>query len=293
MSDTEPAIVISTDELARRLQGDRPPHVVFVGDADVYASGHIPTAGRVDFADLNHTEPPASGLLPPMAVLGEVLGNAGIRPDQTVIAYDDSGGGRASRLVWTLHALGHWRAGILDGGLAAWREDGHPLTSGELDPGAGTAPYPAELRCPEVVAGEGYIREHLDDPGVCILDARSPAEYRGEDVRAARGGHIPGAVNVDWGDNRDPRRSGRLRPLEELDALYRSRGLRRDQEIVAHCQTHHRSSLSYVVLRHLGFEHVRGYAGSWSEWGNRPDTPVITGPEPFPPENGRDSGGAR
>ena len=293
MSEADSAVVISSDALAQRLQSATPPRVVFVGDAGAFASGHIPAARRLDFADLNHSEPPVDGLLPDMGVLATVLGDAGIRPDQAVIAYDDSGGGRAARLVWTLNALGHWRAGILDGGLAAWREDGRPLQSGKPAAGGSQAPYPAALRNPEVVADADDILAHLHDPDLCVLDARSPAEYRGEDVRAARGGHIPGAVNVDWAENRDPARGARLRPIEALDALYAARGLRRDQPVIAHCQSHHRSSLSYVVLRHLGFRQVRGYAGSWSEWGNRADTPIVTGPEPLPPENAHGSGGAR
>jgi len=292
MTDPALPVVIDSDDLARRLQDAPPPQVVFVGDEAAFARAHIPGAGCLDYAGLNHARPPAPGLLPPMAVLSTVLGEAGIEPQRPVVAYDDSGGGRASRLVWTLNALGHWDAAILDGGLHAWIRSGQATASG-WPAQSSTRPYPAELRNPEVVADRGYIEAHLNDPAVCILDARTPAEYSGVDVRAARGGHIPGAINLDWADNRDPDDGFRLRPAAALEALYRQHGVTPDKEIITHCQTHHRSSLSYVVLRHLGFDHVRGYDGSWSEWGNHPDTPIVTGPEPHPPENVPDNGGAR
>ena len=85
---------------------------------------------------------------------------------------------------------------------------------------------------------------------------------------------MPGAVNVDWTLTMDPERGRALRPIAELRTLYESAGVRRDAEVVAYCQTHHRSSHTYWVLKHLGYERVRGYPGAWSDWGNREDTPV-------------------
>jgi thiosulfate/3-mercaptopyruvate sulfurtransferase len=285
MTELALPVIIDSDDLARRLQDDRPPQVIFVGDEAAFAHAHIPGAGCLAYASLNHAQPPAAGLLPPMAVLSTVLGDAGIEPQHPVVAYDDSGGGRASRLVWTLNALGHWDAAILDGGLHAWIRAGHASASGLPDhPSA--PPYPAALRNPEVVADRAYIEAHRHDPAVCIVDARTSAEYSGADVRAARGGHIPGAVNLDWADNRDPDDGFRLRPAKELEALYRAHGVTPDREIITHCQTHHRSSLSYVVLRHLGFDHVRGLASTMSaattdpglSGGITPTRPLLPGP---------------
>ena len=107
-----------------------------------------------------------------------------------------------------------------------------------------------------------------------LLDTRTPAEFSGADRRAARGGHIPGAVNVDWTLTMDPDRHRALRPADELRALYAQAGVDPDAEVVAYCQTHHRSSHTFWVLRHLGYRRVRGYPGAWSDWGNRDDTPV-------------------
>ena len=108
------------------------------------------------------------------------------------------------------------------------------------------------------------------------LDARSPGEYDGTTVRSARGGHIPGAVHYEWTRAMDRTRNLRLRPLAELTDELALQGITPGHEVVTYCHTHHRSAYSYAVLRILGYARVRGYPGSWSDWGNREDTPVGT-----------------
>ena len=271
-------VVIEPEAVATRL-GEDNLRVVFVGEAEVFASGHVPGATRIDYAALNAQRPPVGGLLPAMSDLGQVLGQAGITPGTHVIAYDASGGGRASRLLWTLDCLGHEGWSLMNGGLTAWQAEDLPLETGEPAPGHAATPYPAALARPEARADRDYVLDHLDDPDVVVLDARSPTEYRGETVRAARGGHIPGAVNLEWTDNVDPANAGRLRPRAELERMHRELGITPEREVIAHCQTHHRSALSCVVLRYLGYPRVRGYDGSWSEWGNDPAVPVSSGPD--------------
>ena len=94
------------------------------------------------------------------------------------------------------------------------------------------------------------------------------------DQRAARGGHIPGAVNLNWMDTMDPQRQLRLQPAPVLRQLLDLRGVTTDKEVIVYCQTHHRSAHTYWVLRYLGYPRVRGYPGAWSEWGNDPSVPV-------------------
>lgn len=249
--------------------------VAFVGPAERFESAHVPGAVQLEYRALLRQEPPVGGLLPPPERLAEVLGAVGITPETHVVAYDDVGNGRAARLLWTLEALGHHEQSLLNGGLAAWRAAGEPLDSGPNPPQP--ARYPARLANPEALADRDYVRERLGDANTVILDARSPAEYRGEDVRAARGGHIPGAVNLEWTRHFDREGDFRLLPVETQREMLRAAGVTPDKEVIAHCQTHHRSALSYFVLRHLGYPRVRGYAGSWSEWGNDPALPVETG----------------
>lgn len=211
------------------------------------------------------------GLLPDDAELSRVLSGIGLTPDRHVVAYDDEGGGKASRLLWTLDVLGHERFSLLDGGYRAWIDARLPLE---------TTPVRAAQSAFEAVAGENargdrdYILARLGSPDFVLVDARTPEEYTGENRRAERGGHIPGAINFNWVDAMDRSRALRLRPGDQLLAEFTALGVTPDKEVVTYCHTHHRSSHTYIVLKSLGFGRLRGYPGSWSEWGNDPSTPV-------------------
>ena len=109
---------------------------------------------------------------------------------------------------------------------------------------------------------------------LALLDARTWEEYRGSRVLAQRGGHIPAAVHLNWLDTIDGGRQLRLKTDHELTVMLSQRGIAPDREIVVYCHTHHRSAHSWMMLRHLGYSRVRGYAGSWSEWGNDARTPI-------------------
>ena len=138
---------------------------------------------------------------------------------------------------------------------------------------ARTFDYPATLH-EEVIADHGFIESRLGDAAILLLDARSRAEYQGTDQRAARSGHIPGAVNFEWSRCLDPESELFLRPQEQLLQLLQAQGITADKEVISYCHTHRRSAFIYVVLKHLGFTRVRGYPGSWSEWGNLHNTPI-------------------
>ena len=196
-----------------------------------------------------------------------------------IVAYDDEGNGRAARLAWTLHYLGYESVQVLDGGLHAWNNEGHPVDDRPVVPDVAAA-LPLTSKNPSVLADHTYILEHLDDVSVALLDARTPEEYAGTKVRAARGGHIPGAVNLNWLDTMDKNHNLRLKSPEILNNALSTLGVRTEQEVITYCQSHHRSAHAWLMLKSLGFARVRGYAGSWSEWGNHPDTPVTTGASP-------------
>jgi 3-mercaptopyruvate sulfurtransferase SseA len=114
----------------------------------------------------------------------------------------------------------------------------------------------------------------LSATNTLIWDARSPLEYRGEKQFSARGGHIPGAINYEWTRAMDPQNHYRLKPLAKLESELAEMGITRDKDIFTHCQSHHRSGLTYLIAKLLKFPNIKAYAGSWSEWGNRQDTPI-------------------
>ncbi len=116
--------------------------------------------------------------------------------------------------------------------------------------------------------------ESLGDNHTGLWDARSPAEYRGEQCNAARAGHIPGAVNYEWTRAMDANEYMRLKSLDTLTAELAAIGLTTNKRLVAYCQSHHRSGLAYLIAKILGFQNVKAFAGSWGEWGNREDTPI-------------------
>lgn len=253
--------------------------IVQVTDRETYARGHVPNAVLVEPRELVAGTPPAVGRLPSGERLTTLFQRIGYRPERDVLVLDDEGGGWAGRFAWTLDVVGHgrdagggsWR--YLDGGLRAWQAAGLPLAT---EP---AAPVPSNVRLrvhrEPIVEAEELLRR-LDDPALVIWDCRSAEEFRGERPAAARNGHIPGAVNLDWLALIDRDRQHRL--VAGLGALLASHGIDRTRDVVAHCQTHHRSGLAYMAARLLGFERIRAYPGSWSEWGNRPDTPVERGP---------------
>lgn len=266
-------LLVEPEDLAVRI-GDDGLLVVNVSSRESHQRGHIPGAVHLDYASLARGTPPAPGLLPGPDQLARALGDAGITPDIHVVACDDEGSGRASRLLWTLDVVGHRTRSLLNGGMQAWAAQGHPVESGDTQ-ATPASDYPVRVD-ETALATRDYVLGHLGDPGVRLLDARSPEEYAGTKVTALRGGHIPGAVNLNWLDTMDRPHSLRLLPPETLREMLSSRGVMPEQEVIVYCQTHHRSAHTYVMLRHLGFPRVRGYAGSWSEWGNDPALPVET-----------------
>lgn len=249
--------------------------IVDLCQPETYIKQHLHGAVFLEYAWLLRREPPVMGLLPEARQLANVLGAIGMTPQTHVVAYDDEGGGRACRFLWTLDAVGHTRYSLLNGGLRAWLGEGRPVTDTITTPGP--ADYPVTLAA-QPLADRQYLLDHLDDAGVAILDTRSAQEYSGAKAYAQRGGHIPGAVNLEWTEAMDRASDLRLKPAADLRAMFEARGVTPDKTVVTHCQTHHRSAHTYIVLKSLGYTDIKGYPGSWSEWGNRSDTPVEEGP---------------
>lgn len=263
-------LLIQPDELEAHL-ADTEVVVVDLCKPTQYTQAHIPGARHLGYEELIHIEKPVMGLLPDETHFSGTVSKLGIDADSHVVAYDDEGGGRAARLIWTLQVYGHDQTSLLDGGLYSWANEGHPL-SNDL-PVFETSRYRLQ-NSGRYSVDRAYILQHLQDRQFKLLDARSRVEYTGEKKFAARGGHIPGAVHFEWTDGMDRNNNLRMLPAGLLEQRLAQLGLHHDDEIICYCQTHHRSAYSWLMLRILGFDNVKGYPGSWSDWGNQPDTPV-------------------
>jgi len=266
-----PQLVVSVQWLLQHLK-DPGLRIVDTRPAAAYAAGHL--LGAVNLPVTDTFDPTKQNNYPDTREkLEQLFSSKGIGNTLHIITYDGGRSTQAPRLFWTLEYLGHQKVSYLDGGLSAWQAAGGEVSTAV--PAVPAAQFTAKAD-PARMATKQSCLLAIGDKTKVVLDARSPAEYRGEDVRAKRGGHIPGAVNIDWVENFIPNTTF-LKDAATLRQMYESKGVTRDKEVIAHCQTGQRSSVSYLVLRLLGYPKVGNYAGSWVEWGNDPDTPIVTG----------------
>mgnify|MGYP000044193051 CR=1 FL=1 len=264
-------IVVSADWVADRLDEVR---IVDVRDPwEFEGIGHVPGAVNIPFdafrADEHATasegeeddgetdgDAEPTGMLPGATAFADLLSEAGIEPDDEIVAYDDTHGVFAARFLVTAELYGHpiERLHLLDGDFSAWQLEHE--TTGDATPVEQTeyaVDPPAET--PLVTVEE--VAAAVDDPGAVIVDTREDWEYAE--------GHIPGAVRLDWRELVDDETRG-LKPRDEIESLLDARGIDRHSRIVLYCNTARRISHTYVVLRHLGYEELAFYEGSLTEW---------------------------
>src|SRR5690242_9883166 len=276
-----PEMIVSTEWVAQHL--DDPGLVVAESDEDVllYETGHVPGAVKLDW----HTElnDPVTRDYVDGAGFARLMAEKGISRDTTLVLYGDRNNWWAAYALWVASLFGHPDVRLLDGGRAKWIAEGRPLTTDV--PQRPAADYPAVERDDSTIrAFKEQVVSHLGKP---MIDVRSPGEYSGELLHmpdypqegAVRGGHIPGAANVPWARAAADDAPFRTRP--ELQAIYQQeQGLSPSDDVVAYCRIGERSSHTWFVLTHLlGFERVRNYDGSWTEWGNTVRVPIVQGPE--------------
>jgi thiosulfate/3-mercaptopyruvate sulfurtransferase len=234
-----------------------------------YERGHLPGAVFVDLDEWLAAEgTPEAGRhpLPDPEVFARGMAELGIGDDDTVVAYDDSGGVVAARLVWMLRATGH-DAALLDGGLEAW--DGRLETGTTSRPPATFAPVPWP---PERLAS----MDDAADPANVVLDARTRERYLGlDDPVDSRWGHVPGARSLPCRDNVDD--AGRLLPVEELRSRFEAVGVGPSTPVVSYCGSGVNACHTLLAMEHVGLGEGRLWPGSWSQWSNDRDRPVATG----------------
>jgi thiosulfate/3-mercaptopyruvate sulfurtransferase len=279
-STTASAVLVDADWALQHLTDSAVRFVEVDVDTDAYAQGHLP--GAVGW---NWTSQLTDGVRRDIASredFGRLLGESGIGPDTTVVLYGDNNNWFAAWAYWQLKLYGHRDVRLLDGGRKLWLARELPTTTDlpRHEAVAYDLPEPSfDLR-----AFRDDVRRRIGDPGFALVDVRSPAEYSGELLAPAslpqegaqRGGHIPGAASIPWATavNDD----GTFKSTDELRSIYGSKGVTPDREVVAYCRIGERSSHTWFVLHELlGYEHVRNYDGSWSEWGSLVGVPIEKG----------------
>ena len=277
MSELNLPLLVEPSQL-EPLMADEQLLIVSVDSQQRYSERHVPTAVHLPYAKLITKSKFAQGLMPELPDICEALSSIGLTPDMHVVAYDDDGSGRASRLLLTLDAIGHTRYSLLNGGMKSWAREGFPLhvQSEYREPSNFKSDF---IR--DVIVDKDYILANLDNKNVVLIDSRAHDEFTGLQPLAMRSGHIPGAINIDWKLNKDPSRHGRMKSDDKILEMLEDRRITKDKEIIAYCQTCHRSSHTYIMLKQVGYENIKCYPGSWSEWGNCNDTPIIQDEDPF------------
>jgi thiosulfate/3-mercaptopyruvate sulfurtransferase len=279
-----PDILVSTDWLADHLKDDHLRIIECDEDVLLYDQGHVPGAIKIDWhLDLN--DQVRRDYLN-KSQFEALLSSKGISNDDTLIFYGDKNNWWATYSFWVFQLFGNVKAKILDGGRAKWLAEGRPTDT--ETPNYPPTHYQAHERNDKAIrAFRDQVRGLLNDEGTALksgeglVDVRSPAEYTGELLHMAnypqegalRGGHIPGAANIPWAQA--AQEDGTFKPVEQLRALYEGKGVTKDKDIVTYCRIGERSSHTWFVLTYLlGYDHVRNYDGSWTEWGNLVGAPI-------------------
>lgn len=237
--------------------------------AELFARGQIPGAVHFDLFGVSLIDTSPAPLKAFLAMIHHLLEMRGVTTEKEVVVYEENSGVRAARGLWFLEYFGLPNAHVLDGGMRAWRDGGFPVSTEPV------SPKPSQFKISErteLLATANDVLQSLDKRDVAIIDTRSDDEYMGRNIRAARGGAVPGAIHIEWTQNLDP--SGRYKPVAELKAMYEKVGITPDREAIPYCQGGYRSAHTYLALRLCGFPKIRNYLGSWGEWGNRLDLPI-------------------
>ncbi len=274
-----PEALVTTEWVAEHL-GDTENVRIVESDEDVllYDIGHVPNAVKIDWVeDLND---PITRDYVSAERFAELCEEKGISPDTTVVFYGDKNNWWATYALWVFRLFGHENVLVMDGGRVKWEAEGREMTQDV--PGFPRASYPVPTR------DDSKIRAFMDEVkahserGGALVDVRSPGEYSGELLHmpdypqegALRGGHIPGAASVPWA--RAANEDGTFKSAEELRGIYEGEaGLKEGDDVVVYCRIGERSSHTWFVLTYLlGYENVKNYDGSWTEWGNAVRAPI-------------------
>lgn len=274
-----PDSLVDTDWVADNLDNPQVRIIESNEDPLLYPSGHIPGALEVDWIrDLNH---PLVRDYVSDERFSQLMSELGVTPDTHIVFYGDKGNWWACYSLWVFQLFGHKNCSIMNGGRLKWEKEGRPLTREVVKPAASDYPLVHRNDKKERAFREEVL-EHVRHQGR-LIDVRSPQEFTGERLHmqdypnegALRGGHIPGANSVPWSTATNPE-DGTFKDRESLEAIYqKGLGLTPKDDVIVYCRIGERSSHTWFVLKYLlGFDQVRNYDGSWTEWGNSVGVPI-------------------
>ncbi|MBV9256721.1 MAG: sulfurtransferase [Ktedonobacteraceae bacterium] len=272
-----PEALVDADWVTAHLTDPKVRIIEVDVNTKAYDEGHIPGAVAFDWQKELQDQLVRAPIS--KAALEELLSSAGIDKDTTIILYGDNNNWFAAWALWILKYYGHNDVRLLDGGRVKWLADKREITT-EV-PSYTHTNYRAEEPHTDVRALRDQVLASVNKAGIALVDVRSPGEYSGELLAPAnlpqegaqRGGHIPGAANIPWAQA--VREDGTFKSADELKSLYQSKGVTPDKEVIAYCRIGERSSHTWFALSYLlGYNHVRNYDGSWTEWGSLIGVPI-------------------
>jgi thiosulfate/3-mercaptopyruvate sulfurtransferase len=238
-----------------------------------FAQGHIPGAVHLDNGPIRSTRPPT--FLPSEDEFSRLMSGLGISDATRVVVYDDRGGLYAARLWLVLTAFGHSNVALLDGGWTTWTLEHRPTSTDATTPAAGA--FHAHLDRKWIATADEVVKS-IGAKGLKIVDARTPTEIAGSDLRGIKhGGAVPSSIPVYWEDALNPD-TKTFKPADQITALYRDRGIGANDTAITYCQVGMRAAHDAFALTLIGQAKVRVYYGSWDEWGNRDDLPIAKAP---------------
>jgi thiosulfate/3-mercaptopyruvate sulfurtransferase len=277
MSDyANPEVLVDTEWVAAHLNDSNVRLLESNEDVLLYETGHIPGALKLDWVgDLN--DPVVRDYLNKDG-FEALMSRLGISNDTTVVFYGDKNNWWATYALWVFKLFGHEDARILNGGRKKWIDEGRELTK-DVPEYPATQYQAKDRNDAEIRAFRDEVHQLLGK--VALVDVRSPDEYSGKKLHmpeypqegALRGGHIPTAQNIPWAQAANE--NGTFKSREQLEALYTGKGITSDRDVIAYCRIGERSSHTWFVLKYLlGYNNVRNYDGSWTEWGNSVGVPI-------------------
>lgn len=274
-----PEVLVSTQWVADHLNDPKVRLVESNEDILLYDTGHIPGAVKIDW--VTQLNDPLTRDYLDAARMQQLLRSHGVNPDTTIVFYGDKNNWWATYAFWVFRLFGLDKLKIMDGGRALWEKEGRPMTKDAPRHPAGSISVSARNDA-GIRAFRDQVLDHVKGRKP-LVDVRSPEEYRGERMHmpdypnegALRGGHIPGARSIPWGRAINPD-NHTFRPASELKTIYQEEnGLKPSDDVIAYCRIGERSSHSWFALTYLlGFDKVRNYDGSWTEWGNSVKVPI-------------------